>query len=112
MEQNWGRKANADELPDLRYCSDIFWGYWFRGNLNVKNLRVYGAQNIVNDITVLLAARALKETGQTGLIPWPGHIFDGTSDGGKALIGERSKVIITKQTSMNSVKQVRPLGRR
>lgn len=29
---NSGRKASPDELPDLRYCSDIYWSYWVRGS--------------------------------------------------------------------------------
>lgn len=85
---NWGRKASPDELPDLRYCSDIYWGYWVRGNPDVKNLRVYGAQNVVNDDTVLLAARALKEAKKEKLTAWPGDSFEATTDAGKALIGE------------------------
>jgi hypothetical protein len=84
---NWGRKANPGELPDLSHASEIFWGYWIRDNPNGRNLRVYGAYNIVNDDTVLLVARAFKNAKEEKLSPWPGVSFDGTSDEGKALIG-------------------------
>jgi hypothetical protein len=84
---NWGRRADPKELPEVRHASEVFWGYWFRENPNVKNLRVYGAYNIVNDATVLLVARAFKNTKQEKLTPWPGVSFDAASDEGKALIG-------------------------
>ncbi|KAH4294576.1 hypothetical protein HBH64_030320 [Parastagonospora nodorum] len=58
---NWGRKASPGELPDLRYCSYIYSCYWVRDYPNVNNLRFYGAKKVVNDDTVLLAARALRE---------------------------------------------------
>jgi hypothetical protein len=68
--------------------SDIYWGYWFRDNPNVKNLRVYYANNVVNDATVLLAARAFKNKKIDTLTPWPGASFARDSDEGRALIGK------------------------
>jgi hypothetical protein len=59
--KNLGRTASSGELPDLCYRSDVYWGYWVRGNPSVNNLRVYSAQNVVNNDTVLLAGRALRE---------------------------------------------------
>jgi hypothetical protein len=87
---SWGRKAAPVELPDLRFCSDIYWAYWFNDNPDIKNLRVYGAYNIVNDATVLLAARAMKGAQQKKLSPWPGSSFGADSEEGKALIGEKA----------------------
>lgn len=87
---NWGRKAAPGELPDLRYCSDIYWAHWVRDNPNVKRIRVYGAHRVVNDATVLLIARAFKNKGVKDLAPWPGASFSADTDEGKALIGERA----------------------
>lgn len=84
---SWGRPANPDELPELQYCSDVLWGYWARDNLDVKNLRVYGAQHVVNDDTVLLVTRAMRNRGKTALEPWPGVEFAYGTDEFKALIG-------------------------
>jgi hypothetical protein len=112
LTSNWGRKANPGELPELRFASDIFWGYWFRDNPNVKNLRVYVGQNIINDDTVLLAARAVKEAKdpkdpkEAKLLPWPGHVFDGSSDAGKALIGEQPRGLC-KDSSVPNTDQLR-----
>lgn len=86
--ENWGRKSEAGELPDIRFCSDIYWGYWSRDNLNVKNLRVYGAHNVVNDATSLLVSRAFKNKKIEKLTPWPGSSFDVTTEEGQALIGK------------------------
>lgn len=84
---SWGRKAKPGELPELRFLSDIYWGYWIRGNPNVRNIRVYGAENVVNDATVLLVSRALRNNKVQGLAPWPGTSFSAGSEEGKALIG-------------------------
>jgi hypothetical protein len=117
LRPDWGRKANPGELPELRFASDIYWGYWFRGNPNVKNLRVYGAQNIINTDTVLLAARALKElkdpkdSKETKLKPWPGHVFEGSSDAGKAVIGEQPSTPHWRHTSLINTEQLRPSAR-
>jgi hypothetical protein len=108
LRSNWGRKANPGELPELRFPSDIYWGYWFRDNPNVKSLRVYGAQNIINTDTVLLATRALKELKdpkdpkEIKLQPWPGNVFDRSSDAGKALIGEQLRRSYWKDTSVTN----------
>jgi hypothetical protein len=91
--ENWGRKAEPGELPELRHASEMYWGFWVRDNPNIKNLRVYGAYNIINDATVLLVARAFKNAKVDKLTPWLGASFDATSDEGKALIGKRHEKI-------------------
>jgi hypothetical protein len=58
-----------------------------RENPNVKNLRVYGAQHVINDNTVLLASRAFKNKGVDKLSVWPGLSFSADTEEGKALIG-------------------------
>jgi hypothetical protein len=98
---HWGRNANPGELPALRYASEIYWGYWVRDNPNVKNLRVYGAYNIVNDDTVLLVARALRNSNQEKLTPWPGAVFDAVSDEGKALIGKQQEELRRQRCTPN-----------
>lgn len=84
---NWPNLATRDQLPALRFCSDILWGYWFNNNPSVRNLRIYSAYNTVNDETASLAARALTSNGQETLEPWPGVSFDCNSPEGQALIG-------------------------
>jgi hypothetical protein len=84
----WGRKAAPDELPQLRHLSDIYWGFWVRDNPDIKNLHVYAAHIVVNEITVSLMMRALQSVNKDRLSPWPGDTFDADSDEGKALIGK------------------------
>lgn len=84
---SWDRPANPDELPELQYCSDVMWGYWARDNPNIKNLRVYGTQDVVNEDTVLLVTRAMKNRGKTELEAWPGVEFTFGIDEFKALVG-------------------------
>ncbi|KAF2832775.1 hypothetical protein CC86DRAFT_414318, partial [Ophiobolus disseminans] len=85
--ENWGRKAEPNELPNFRFLSNIYWGYWYRSNPNVKNLRVYAAYNVVNDATSELVVRAFKSTKVEKLTPWPGASFDIDSEEGQALVG-------------------------
>ncbi|CAE7012111.1 hypothetical protein P3342_003555 [Pyrenophora teres f. teres] len=84
---SWGRPANPDELPELQYCSDVLWAYWVRDNPNVQNLRVYGAQHVVNGDTVLLVTRAMRDVGKSALEAWPGVEFAYGTEGFRALIG-------------------------
>ncbi|OAL50382.1 hypothetical protein IQ07DRAFT_509705 [Pyrenochaeta sp. DS3sAY3a] len=74
------------ELPALHRLSDIYWGYWFRENPNVRNLRVYGGHYIINQKTVLLTARAFRNTGFRQLVKWPGTRFSAETPEGKALL--------------------------
>ncbi|KAH7388645.1 hypothetical protein BKA66DRAFT_511037 [Pyrenochaeta sp. MPI-SDFR-AT-0127] len=85
--RSWGRAATPEELPAIRRCSDIYWAYWVRDNPNPKNLRIYGAYNVVNDATSLLAARAFRNNKIKELSKWPGAAFTADTDEGKALIG-------------------------
>jgi hypothetical protein len=86
-ENNWKVKFSRDELPDLGYVSDIYWGYWFKDHPNVKNLRLYGIHNVVNDDTALLIARVLSTNKIDLLQRWPGHTFDHLSADGLVLMG-------------------------
>lgn len=88
--QNWGRKAAPGELPELRFCSDIYWAYWVRRNPDIKNLRVYGAQQVINPDTVLLTSRAFKNSKIDKLSPWPGKAFLHGSEELTALLGMSS----------------------
>ncbi|KAF1920655.1 hypothetical protein BDU57DRAFT_435627 [Ampelomyces quisqualis] len=84
---NWELPATPAQLPDLRFCSDIYWAYWCRNNPNVENLRIYGAHNVVNEETAALAVRALTKNGHERITPWPGISFDISGPDGQALIG-------------------------
>jgi hypothetical protein len=61
--------------------------HWVRDNPNVKNLRVYGAHNVVNEHTTFLVARAFKNKNIAKLTPWPGASFDMDTEEGQALLG-------------------------
>ena len=88
MPGAWGRQANPGELPELQSASDVFWGYWVRDNPDVKNFRVYGAQQVINTDTTLLVARALKNVGKVQLSVWPGDVFRLGTDEFRALVGK------------------------
>lgn len=83
----WDRKADPDELPDLQYLSDVYWGYWARDNPDLKNFRIYGAHHVINDDTVLLVTRALRNKGKSKLERWPGVEFERGTKEHLALIG-------------------------
>jgi hypothetical protein len=59
---NWDRLATPSELLELRFCSDILWGYWVHNNPNIKSLRMYSTHNVVNEDTAPLIVRALTKT--------------------------------------------------
>lgn len=84
---NWQGEWSKDDLPVLSHCSEIYWAYWTRDNPNPKNLRIYGAHNVVNDATSQLVARAFRNTGVEKLTSWPGSSFGIDSPEGLALIG-------------------------
>jgi hypothetical protein len=86
-EDNWGRPAQPGELPELQHLSDIYWAYWEQDNPNVKGLRVYAAQHVVNDHTVLLITRAMRNRRKFALEIWPGVRFDQGTEEYLALIG-------------------------
>lgn len=85
---SWNRESTEGEWPLLRRGSDIMWSYWFKGNPNVKGLRMYSAHSIINVESNLLAPRAFMETGLNHLNQWPGHTFDTATDEGKALLSK------------------------
>jgi hypothetical protein len=85
---NWNRKAQPGELPDIQYLSDVYWAYWIRDNANIKSIRVYGAEHVVNDATVLLVSRAFKNMQVEAMTQWPGTSFALGTDEYKALIGK------------------------
>lgn len=65
----------------------MYWGYWARNNLDVKKFRIYGAHHVINDDTVLLATRALRNKGKSKLEKWPGVEFERGTEEHLALIG-------------------------
>jgi hypothetical protein len=83
----WGRAVLPGELPELQYASDVFWGYWFRDNPNIRNLRIYAATHVINEDTRRLVARALKNVGVPTLKFWPGTVFLRGTEEFRALIG-------------------------
>lgn len=84
-----GGTATPDELPKLQYGSDVMWGKWVEGNADVKELRVYGVYNVLNDETTALVSRALRNKLVSNLAVWPGTVFEKEKDGVEfqALIG-------------------------
>ncbi|KAJ4341283.1 hypothetical protein N0V95_007289 [Ascochyta clinopodiicola] len=85
-----GRKpADASKLPQLRAFSDVMWGYWVRGNPNVRNIRYFFMLGVSNDETNQLIARCLEAKGRA-LSEWPGARFDTKTEEGHALLGSPS----------------------
>ncbi|KAJ4991273.1 hypothetical protein SVAN01_03171 [Stagonosporopsis vannaccii] len=78
-----------EELPKLQYGSDLMWGKWVEGNTDVKNLRFYVVNNIINDETSALVSRAMRNKLVRNLAVWPGTTFEKDMDAVEfqALIG-------------------------
>ncbi|KAF1851022.1 uncharacterized protein K460DRAFT_271378 [Cucurbitaria berberidis CBS 394.84] len=83
---HWKRKPERSELPELRSLSDVLWGFWNRENPNIKNIRYYGVNMVMNEDTNKLIARALRNKKKK-LSPWPGIAFSTDTDEGKAILG-------------------------
>jgi hypothetical protein len=83
----WETNPTNDELPKLRYLTDVLWGYWNRDNPNFKNINWYIVQQVENVDTAKIIARALKNKKKT-LAPWPGTTFSMDSDEGHAILGK------------------------
>ncbi|KAL6703941.1 hypothetical protein ACN47E_008879 [Coniothyrium glycines] len=82
-----GRKfARPGDLPQLRSLSDILWGFWNRGNPNIKNIRYFFMIGISNEATQQLIASCLHNAKKE-LREWPGTSFSSDSDEGHALLG-------------------------
>ncbi|KAF1364864.1 hypothetical protein EJ07DRAFT_54177, partial [Lizonia empirigonia] len=75
-----GGTAKDEDLPKLRYMSDLVWGKWVEGNSNVKNIRVYAAHNVINTETTTIVSRAMRNKGVSKLAVWPGTVFDKDED--------------------------------
>lgn len=88
---NWGYKPHGTELPALRTSADLLWGLWYRDNPNIKNLRYFWAQNVMNIQTSNIVASALNIWGKE-LTGWPGATFDMDSDEGMALLGSPNAI--------------------
>jgi hypothetical protein len=73
-------------LPRLRALSDILWGFWVRGNPDVKNIRYFFMLGISNEQTQALIASCLKNAKKE-LSAWPGVSFMMDTDEGHTLLG-------------------------
>ena len=67
--------------------SDVFWGYWFRNNANIKGIKYFWVQDVANIDSCDIIARALNEAGKK-LSVWPGATFDMKSQAGHSLLGK------------------------
>ncbi|XPS74992.1 hypothetical protein M3J09_007104 [Ascochyta lentis] len=75
-----GGIAREDDLPKLRYMSDLVWGKWVGNNGNVKNLRVYVVHDVRNTETTMIVSRAMRNKAVPNLAVWPGTVFDKEKD--------------------------------
>lgn len=82
----WKTKPQTNQLPKLRFLTDVLWGYWNRDNSNIRNINWYIVQQVENVDAVKLIARALRNKKKT-LAPWPGTTFSMDSDEGHAILG-------------------------
>ncbi|KAH7085991.1 hypothetical protein BKA63DRAFT_400468 [Paraphoma chrysanthemicola] len=95
----WSRAPALNELPAIRYLSDITWALWNRHmnkqHGNRANVRYIFAMNVANDDTETIIenvfARYKLEDGtkgpDTALKLWPGTKFKTTTVWGAALLG-------------------------
>jgi hypothetical protein len=79
-------KPQTNQLPELRFLTDVSWGYWNRDNSNIRNINWYIIQQVENVDVGKLIARALKNKKKT-LSPWSGTSFSMDSDEGHAILG-------------------------
>jgi hypothetical protein len=75
-----GGIAKDEDLPKLRYMSDLVWGKWVDNNPDVKNLRVYVVHNILNAETTTIISRAMRNKLVPKLSVWPGTVFNKEKD--------------------------------
>lgn len=75
-----GGTAKSEDLPALRYMSDLVWGKYVEGNPNVKNLHAYVVHNILNDETSAIVSRVLRNKQISKLSVWPGIVLDKDKD--------------------------------
>lgn len=85
-ERFWGEKPKTEDLPALRTMADMLWGFWYRDNDKVKDIRYFWSQGVTNEDTAAIVATVLKNAGQE-LKPWPGIEFQMDTMEGKALLG-------------------------
>ncbi|KAF2437314.1 hypothetical protein P171DRAFT_180271 [Karstenula rhodostoma CBS 690.94] len=90
-EDNWGWKPHGTELPALRTSADLLWGFWYRDNPDIRNIRYFWAQNVQNIQTSRIVASVLKMRGKE-LTGWPGATFDMDTDEGLALLGSPNAI--------------------
>lgn len=95
----WSRVPSLNELPAIRYLSDITWALWNRHmnkqHGNRANVRYIFAMNVANDDTETIIqnvfARYKLEDGtkgpDTALKLWPGTKLKTTTVWGAALLG-------------------------
>ncbi|RYF35676.1 MAG: hypothetical protein EOO38_28735, partial [Cytophagaceae bacterium] len=109
----WGVVGSADQLPAIRYLSDITWALWNRHmnkeRGNIKNIRYIFAVNLANAETDTIIDKAfqkyLLDDGKTkgpDTEPkaWPGTTFKTTTVWGAALLGSVNGVAAGKLTHM------------
>lgn len=92
-----GGTASPEDLPALRYASDLMWGKWVEGNPNVKSLQWYMAHNVINEDTAMIVLRAQENKRVSRLSVWPGILFDKEKDPVEfqALIGKNGYLLQT-----------------
>ncbi|PVH95963.1 hypothetical protein DM02DRAFT_689119, partial [Periconia macrospinosa] len=82
----YGATPDPEDLPTLRYLSDIVWGFWAQSSPNVKHIKGFWVQDAVNSATSKIVNRAMGRLGLQKLPPWPGHTFSASSVEGQAII--------------------------
>jgi hypothetical protein len=73
----WETQMAIDQLPKLRFLTEVLWGYWNRDNANIRNINWYIVQVVENEDAVKIIARAPKNR-KKALTPWPSTRFSWT----------------------------------
>ncbi|KAF2829149.1 hypothetical protein CC86DRAFT_271076, partial [Ophiobolus disseminans] len=81
------KPPSKSELPGMFLMSDVIWAYWARNHPNVANLRYYFANNILNEDTLRVIAKILKDETLPDVPHWPGLRFEENESEFEALLG-------------------------
>ncbi|KAF2125733.1 hypothetical protein P153DRAFT_298865, partial [Dothidotthia symphoricarpi CBS 119687] len=86
--ENWEEDDPPEvELPKLSRASDIMWMLYSRDNPDPKKLKYYFVTTVLNDQTVPLIARMLRQAEYAVVPYWPGVTVSLDDEEGKVFLG-------------------------
>jgi hypothetical protein len=85
--ENLAEDIPEDQLPHLSRASDIMYAYWAYNNPDPKKIYNYFVNHVVNDETIPLVARALRNHNLDHVPYWPGLRLKMHQDEAEAILG-------------------------